>query len=121
MRISDNAELAGIVLEVAGVVGRKKPSAASAGVGQGRFAGSGIAAQQQSAPVPADARGMDGSGIGGGDKDESNCLEEVVSDVAGMTNCVFREPGEGKASVEIANRLVVGIGNHGKQVLLAAD
>src|ERR1700677_1459681 len=64
---------------------------------------------------------MDGSGIGSGDKDESNCLKEVVSDVAGMTNCVFREPGEGKAGIEIANRLVVGIGDHGKQILLAAD
>src|ERR1700722_4158244 len=64
---------------------------------------------------------MDGGGIRRGDKDESNGFKEVVSDVAGITHCVFCEPGEGKASAEIANRLVVGIGNHGKQMLLAAD
>jgi hypothetical protein len=38
-----------------------------------------------------------------------------------MTHRVFREPSEGKASVEIADRLVTRIGNHGKQILLAAD
>src|SRR5580700_9717484 len=64
---------------------------------------------------------MYGSGIGGGDKDESDCLDEVVSGIAGMTNCVFREPGEGKAGVEIANRLVVSICDHREQILLAAD